>query len=509
MDLAPVLDGFGVVLEPTNLLYCLIGVVVGMLVGVLPGLGPAATIAILLPITIGIEPVTAIIMLAGIFYGAQYGGTITSVLLRLPGEASSVVTVFDGHALARNGRAGTALGIAAVGSFIGGTVSIVALSFVAPLVAGFALDFGPPEYTALALLGILLVATVSSGDRLKAVIAACLGLLLATVGRDSFTGAERFTFDNLSLADGLDFVPIAMGLFGLGEILYNLEERHRAVHAPAKVANVWPSGADLRQSSGAIGRGSVLGFFLGILPGGGATLASLAAYAVEKRRSKTPERFGRGAVEGVAAPESANNAAATSSFIPLLTLGIPANATMAVIFGALLIQGVSPGPQLVDQEPELFWGVVNSMYIGNILLLIMSIPLVGLFVKILRVRATILAPITVLITLVGVYTVNYDVFDIGLVVVFGALGYLMKKLGFDPGPLVLAFVLGSLLEDSLRRSLLLFDGDPTGFLTRPISGTLLVLFLVVAVLPAIQAVLHRRRASRRPAQSTAENKELV
>ena len=509
MDLAPVLDGFGVVLEPTNLLYCLIGVVVGMLVGVLPGLGPAATIAILLPITIGIEPVTAIIMLAGIFYGAQYGGTITSVLLRLPGEASSVVTVFDGHALARNGRAGTALGIAAVGSFIGGTVSIVALSFVAPLVAGFALDFGPPEYTALALLGILLVATVSSGDRLKAVIAACLGLLLATVGRDSFTGAERFTFDSLSLADGLDFVPIAMGLFGLGEILYNLEERHRAVHAPAKVANVWPSGADLRQSSGAIGRGSVLGFFLGILPGGGATLASLAAYAVEKRRSKTPERFGRGAVEGVAAPESANNAAATSSFIPLLTLGIPANATMAVIFGALLIQGVSPGPQLVDQEPELFWGVVNSMYIGNILLLIMSIPLVGLFVKILRVRATILAPITVLITLVGVYTVNYDVFDIGLVVVFGALGYLMKKLGFDPGPLVLAFVLGSLLEDSLRRSLLLFDGDPTGFLTRPISGTLLVLFLVVAVLPAIQAVLHRRRASRRPAQSTAENKELV
>jgi putative tricarboxylic transport membrane protein len=509
VDLAPVLDGFGVVLEPTNLLYCLIGVVVGMLVGVLPGLGPAATIAILLPITFGIEPVTAIIMLAGIFYGAQYGGTITSVLLRLPGEASSVVTVFDGHALARNGRAGTALGIAAVGSFIGGTVSIVALSFVAPLVAGFALDFGPPEYTALALLGILLVATVSSGDRLKAVIAACLGLLLATVGRDSFTGAERFTFDNLSLADGLDFVPIAMGLFGLGEILYNLEERHRAVHAPAKVANVWPSGADLRQSSGAIGRGSVLGFFLGILPGGGATLASLAAYAVEKRRSKTPERFGRGAVEGVAAPESANNAAATSSFIPLLTLGIPANATMAVIFGALLIQGVSPGPQLVDQEPELFWGVVNSMYIGNILLLIMSIPLVGLFVKILRVRATILAPITVLITLVGVYTVNYDVFDIGLVVVFGALGYLMKKLGFDPGPLVLAFVLGSLLEDSLRRSLLLFDGDPTGFLTRPISGTLLVLFLVVAVLPAIQAVLHRRRASRRPAQSTAENKELV
>ena len=510
MDFAPVLDGFGVVLEPTNLLYCLIGVVIGMLIGVLPGLGPAATIAILLPVTFGIEPVTAIIMLAGIFYGAQYGGTITSVLLKLPGEASSVVTVFDGHAMARQGRAGTALGIAAVGSFIGGTVSIIALTLVAPLVAGFALDFGPPEYTALALLGILLVSTVSSGGRLKALIAACVGLLLATVGRDSFTGAERFTFDNLSLADGLDFVPIAMGLFGLGEILYNLEERHRAVQAPTAVANVWPSRRDLREASGAIGRGSVLGFVLGILPGGGATLSSLAAYALEKRRSKNPERFGKGAIEGVAAPETANNAAATSSFIPLLTLGIPANATMAVIFGALLIQGVSPGPQLVSQEPELFWGVVNSMYIGNILLLIMSIPLVGLFVKILRVRATILAPITVLITLVGVYTVNNDVFDIVLVIVFGALGYLMKKFGFDPGPLVLAFVLGSLLEDSLRRSLLIFDGDATGFFTRPISGTLLVVFLLVALLPPIRAALRRRRPTAQPDPTSHDTtKELV
>ncbi|WP_346623384.1 tripartite tricarboxylate transporter permease [Blastococcus montanus] len=494
MDLAPVLNGFFVVLEPTNLLYCLIGVLVGMLIGVLPGLGPAATIAILLPLTIGLEPVTSIIMLAGIFYGAQYGGTITSVLLKLPGEASTVVTVFDGYAMARQGKAGTALGIAAIGSFIGGTVSIVALSFVAPLVASFALDFGPPEYTALALLGILLVSTISSGDRVKALIAAAAGLLLATVGRDAFTGAERFTFDNLNLADGLDFVPIAMGLFGLGEILYNLEERHRAVQAPSTVANVWPSRKDLRQSSGAIGRGSVLGFFLGILPGGGATLSSLAAYSMEKRRSKTPERFGKGAIEGVAGPESANNAAATSSFIPLLTLGIPANATMAVIFGALLIQGVTPGPRLVEEDPELFWGVINSMYIGNILLLIMSIPLVGLFVRILRVRATVLAPITVMITLVGVYTVRNSVFDIGLVIVFGVLGYLMKKLGFDPGPLVLAFVLGSLLESNLRRSLLIFEGDPTGFLTRPISGTLLVLFVLVALGPLLSRLLARRRA---------------
>ncbi|CCG02596.1 tripartite tricarboxylate transporter permease [Blastococcus saxobsidens] len=505
MDLAPVLDGFTVVLEPTNLLYCLIGVVVGMLVGVLPGLGPAATIAILLPITIGLEPVTSIIMLAGIFYGAQYGGTITSVLLKLPGEASSVVTVFDGHALARQGKAGTALGIAAIGSFVGGTISIVALSFLAPVVAGFALDFGPPEYTALALLGILLVATVSGGSRLKAIVAAVIGLLLATVGRDAFTGGERFTFGNLNLADGLDFVPIAMGLFGLGEILYNLEQRHTVAQAPAKVANVWPSRKDLRQSSGAIGRGSVLGFVLGILPGGGATLSSLAAYAVEKKRSKTPERFGKGAVEGVAGPETANNAAATSSFIPLLTLGIPANATMAVIFGALLIQGVPPGPRLVTDEPELFWGVVNSMYIGNILLLIMSIPLVGLFVKILRVRPAILAPITVLITLIGVYTVNNSAFDIVLVIVFGLLGYLMKKVGFDPGPLLLAFVLGTLLEDSLRRSLLIFDGDAVGFFTRPISGTLLVVFLLVIVVPMIRSALSRRR----PADHPSDTKELV
>lgn len=492
-SLQPVLDGFGVVLDPTNLLYCLLGVVIGMLIGVLPGLGPAATIAILLPLTYGIEPVTAIIMLAGIFYGAQYGGTITSVLLRLPGEASSVVTVFDGYMLAKQGRAGTALGIAAIGSFIGGTVAIVGLTFLAPLVAEFALDFGPAEYAALALLGILLVATISNGARLKALIAAAIGLLLATVGRDVFTGAERFTFGNLNLADGIDFVPVAMGLFGLGEILYNLEERHRAAKAPAKVANVWPSRKDLKQASGAIGRGSVLGFVLGILPGGGATISSMAAYAMEKKRAKDPSRFGKGAIEGVAGPETANNAAATSSFIPLLTLGIPANATMALMFGALLIQGVTPGPQLVAQHPDLFWGVVNSMYIGNILLLIMSIPLIGVFVRILRVRAAILAPMTVLITMLGAYTINNSMFDVLLVVFFGAIGYLMKKTGFEPGPLVLAFVLGSLLESNLRRSLLVFNGELSGFFTRPISATLIAIFVVVAVWPIVSSALQKRR----------------
>ena len=501
----PVLDGFNVVLDPTNLLYCLLGVVVGMLIGVLPGLGPAATIAILLPMTYGVEPVTAIIMLAGIFYGAQYGGTITSVLLRLPGEASSVVTVFDGYVMAKQGRAGAALGIAAIGSFFGATISIIGLTFLAPLVASFALDFGPPEYTALAMLGILLVATISGGTKIKAIIAAAVGLFLATIGRDGFTGAERFTFGNLSLADGIDFVPIAMGLFGVGEILYNLEERHRAANAPVKVSNVWPKRKDIKEASGAIGRGSVLGFFLGILPGGGATIASLASYAMEKKTAKDPSRFGKGAIEGVAGPESANNAAATSSFIPLLTLGIPANATMAIIFGALLIQGITPGPQLISNDPQLFWGVVNSMYIGNILLLIMSIPLIGVFVRILRVRAAILAPITALITMLGAYTIRNSMFDVLLVVLFGAIGYLMKKFGFEPGPLVLAFVLGSLLESNLRRSLLVLEGDPTGFFTRPISATLLVLFVVVAVWPIIKSAIDKRKNSSLAA-TVAENK---
>ncbi|AKS31750.1 tripartite tricarboxylate transporter permease [Mycolicibacterium goodii] len=501
MDVHAFLDGFALVVEPHNLLYCLIGVLIGMVIGVLPGLGPAATIAILLPITYTIDPISAIIMLAGIYYGAQYGGTITSVLLRLPGEASSVVTVFDGFALAKQGRAGTALGIAAIGSFVGATISIVGLSLLAPVIAEVALDFGPPEYAALALLGVLLVATIGNGNMLKSLIAAAVGLLLATVGRDSFSGASRFTFDSLQLADGIDFVVVAMGLFGVGEILYNLEQRHGKPHVPAKVGNAWPSRKDLRQSSGAIGRGSVIGFVLGVLPGGGAVLASLVAYATEKKRSKHPERFGKGAVEGVAAPETANNAAATSSFIPLLTIGIPANASMAMLFGALLILGISPGPQLVDEHPDLFWGVINSMYIGNLALLILSIPLVGLFVRILRVRPAILAPITALITLLGVYTINNSVFDIFVMIAFGVVGYLMKKTGFDPGPLVLAFVLGSLVESNVRRSMLIFGGDPTGFVTRPLSGTILAILVAVVAIPVIRHLLRSRAGSPAPGEA--------
>ncbi|MEX5297388.1 tripartite tricarboxylate transporter permease [Kocuria sp. CPCC 205292] len=489
------LGGFDVVLQPANLLFCLLGVTLGMLIGVLPGLGPAATIAILLPITYTMEPAGAIILLAGIFYGAQYGGTITSVLLRLPGEASSVVTALDGYQMARQGRAGAALGIAAVGSFIGGTIAIVGLTFLAPLVASFALDFGPAEYTLLALLGILLVSSLGNGSARKAAIAATVGLLLATVGRDPVTGVSRFTVGSDNLADGIDFVIIAMGLFGVGEILYNIATPTSATSGTPQFKRALPTGTDLKDSSGAIARGSVSGFALGVLPGGGATIASLVAYATEKKFAKRPERFGRGAIEGVAGPETANNAAATSSFIPLLTLGIPANGTMAIMFGALLLQGITPGPGLITDHPDVFWGVINSMYIGNLFLLLLSIPLIGIFVRLLSVKATILNPLTVLITMIGVYTVRNSVFDMFLVIGFGVVGYLMKKIGYPPGPLVLAFVLGGLLETSFRQSVRLSEGSMSIFVASPIAITLLVtIVLAIAAAPVMAWVLRRQQS---------------
>jgi putative tricarboxylic transport membrane protein len=492
---ASALSGFQTVFEPTNLVLCLVGVTVGMLIGVLPGLGPAATIAILLPATYGLEPASAIIMLAGIFYGAQYGGTVTSVLLNLPGEASTVVTALDGHQMAKQGRGGSALGVAAVGSFIGGTIAIVGLTLVAPVVAGFALDFGPPEYAVLAVLGIMLVSTLGSGSAAKAILAAGIGLLLATVGTDPVQGQDRFTFGTDQLADGIDFVIIAMGVFGLGELLCTLEgmRGQRSVETP-DVGKAYPSRDDLRASRAPIARGSLIGFILGILPGGGATMSSLVAYSVEKRVAADPRRFGKGAVEGVASPETANNAAATSSFIPLLTLGIPANGTMAVMFGALLLQGIPPGPQLITDHPDVFWGVIDSMYIGNLLLLAMSIPLIGLFVRVLAVRPSILAAVTVLITLLGVYSVRNSVFDMQLVIALGALGYLMKKSGLEPGPLVLAFVLGGLLEKSFRQSMRIFDGDLTGFISRPISASLLAALIVFTVIAPTATAIRSRRS---------------
>ncbi|TWH18846.1 tripartite tricarboxylate transporter permease [Prauserella rugosa] len=485
--LTPVLEGFGVALQPMNLLFCLIGVTLGMFVGVLPGLGPAASIAILLPVTYTLDETAAIIMLAGIFYGALYGGTITAILLRLPGEASSAVTALDGYAMARNGRAGTALGVAAISSFVGGTVAIVALTFVAPVVAGFALDFGPPEFAALALLGILMVATLGTGSALKSIVAAALGLLLASIGQDPIDGTGRLNFGSDQLFDGIPFVIVAMGLFGVGEILYNLESVRKARGRLPEVGRVYPSKKDLRASSGAMGRGSVVGFVFGVLPGGGAVMSSMVSYAMEKRVSRTPKLFGRGAIQGVAGPETASNAAASSSMIPLLSLGIPANASMAVIFGALLLQGITPGPLLVEDRPDLFWGVVNSMYLGNILLVLMCLPLIGVFVRIVRIPVAVLGPVALIITLVGVYTVRMSVFDMFLIIGLGVIGYLMKKTGFEPAPLVLAFILGGILESAFRRSMRIFDGQLTGFFTHPIAATLLVAMAVLVAFTMLKA----------------------
>ncbi|WP_448608138.1 tripartite tricarboxylate transporter permease [Geodermatophilus sp. URMC 60] len=486
-------QGFAVALDPINLLYVFAGVLIGTVIGVLPGLGPTATIALLLPLTYTIEPATAVILLAGIYYGSMYGGTITSVLLRLPGEAASVVTTFDGYQMARQGRAGPALGIAAIGSFVGGILSVLGLMLLAPPLADLAVSFGPPEYVALTALGILLVTYLGSGTPLKSLSMAALGLLLATMGQDPITGTTRFTFGSVALFDGLDFVAVAMGLFGVGEILHSLERTDKVQAVTRSIKHIWPTRKDIRDSSGAIARGSVLGFVIGVLPGGGGVISSLASYALEKRRAKDPSRFGRGAIEGVAGPETANNASSTSAFIPLLTLGIPANVVLALIFGALLVQGVTPGPQLISEEPEIFWGVIASMVVGNVMLLVLNIPLVGVFVQLLRVRAGILAAFALLVTMAGVFSISNDSFDMWVVLVFGVIGWLMKKTGFEPGPLVLAFVLGEIMERAFRQSMLLSAGSLDIFVTRPLSGGLLAVMAAVIVLSLVMA--RRRRAA--------------
>lgn len=498
-----VLDGFAVVLEPMNLLFCLVGVVIGMFIGVLPGLGPTATISILLPITYAMDPIPAIIMLAGIYYGSIYGGTVTAVLLKLPGDASSVVTSIDGYEMAKKGRGGPALAIAAVASFIGGSLAILAMMFLAPLVASVALDFGPPEYAALALLGILLVSTFGSGTLVKCLMMAALGLLFAAVGMDPLTGQDRMTAGIPELADGINFVPLVMGVLGLGEVFYNLDQRAQQTGAAQKVSRVWFTGKDWVASQFAILKGAVLGFFLGILPGGGATLASMIGYAAEKKTSKNRREFGKGAIQGVAAPEAANNAAATSSFIPLLTLGIPSNIVMAVLFGALMIHGITPGPQLIESEPELFWGVVNSMWIGNIFLLILAVPLIGIFVKLVSVKNSILAPLTVSVVMVGVYTLNNSLVDMWLVLFFGVLGYLIRKFRYDAAPLVLAFILGSILEVAARQALLMFGGDVTGFVSRPISGSLVVAIVLALILTPVITRWMKKRAELTSTEKTA------
>ena len=498
-DILGLWQGFQIAFSPVNLLWCFIGSVLGTAVGVLPGLGPAATIALLLPISMKMgSPVTAIILMSGIFYGAMYGGSTTSILLNIPGKAASVVTCIDGYQMARKGRAGPALGVAAIGSFIAGTVGVIGLTAMAPPLAEAALKFGPPEYFSLTVLGLLLATYLAGESPLKGLMMAIFGLILGSVGLDPLSGAVRFAFGIPDLQSNIDFVTIAMGLFGVGEILISLEASGTASILTTKIKNVFPTIADLARSGWAMVRGSLIGFAVGILPGGGAVLSSLISYAVEKKVSKHPEEFGHGAIEGVAGPEAANNSAASSSFIPLLTFGIPGNASTAMIFAALLIQGVTPGPFLLKEHADVFWGVVASMYIGNVILVVLNLPLVGMWAQLLKVPYAFMAPLIMVLTLVGVYSVNNSTFDIWVMLVMGIFGYLARKLKFDLGPLLLAFVLGPIMERSLRQALLMSHGGFGIFFTRPISGALMataILFVLYNLWSAWRKKQHTQAAA--------------
>jgi putative tricarboxylic transport membrane protein len=466
--------GFQVALTPANLLFCCIGVVIGTLVGVLPGIGPVGAMALLLPATFGVAIHSSLIMLAGIYYGAMYGGSTTSILVNIPGEAASVVTCIDGYQMARQGRAGAALGISAIGSFIGGTLSIIGLMLIARPLANAALGFGPPEYFALMCAGLIILTYLTQGSMVRALMMALVGILLGTIGLDMVVGLPRFTFGVNELTDGIGIIPLVMGLFGVAEVFMNIETVIKREVFQTEIKHVWPSRADYAQSRWAILRGSVLGFFLGILPGGGAVLASFLSYGIEKKLSKEPERFGKGAIEGVAGPETANNAAAGGSMIPLLSLGIPPNVVMAMLFSAFLIHGVQPGPLLMQNSPDIFWGLVVSMYVGNAMLLLLNLPLIGIWVQLLKIPYRILMPLILLFCLIGAYSVTNSTFDVSLMIFFGGVGYLMRKFGYEPAPLVLAFVMGPLLEQNLRQSLLMSQGSFAIFTTRPISAVTLV-----------------------------------
>jgi len=475
--------GFSSALEPGHLFFCFLGVLVGTLVGVLPGLGPAAAISLLLPATFYLDPTSAIIMLAGIYYGAMYGGSTTSILVNIPGEAASVVTCLDGYQMARQGRAGPALGISAFGSFIGGTLSVLGLMILAPPLAKFAIQFGPPEYFALIFCGLSILIYLAKGSVLKAIAMALIGLFLGTIGSDFITGQLRFTFGNLTLMDGIGLVPVVMGLFGIAEVLENLEQTLQRDVFMTSYSGLLPNRKDWKVSIGPISRGSILGFFLGILPGGGAVISSFASYAVEKRLSKHPELFGKGAIEGVAGPETANNAATGGAFIPLLTLGLPCNAVMALVLGALLIHGVQPGPLLMKQNPDLFWGVVASMYIGNAMLLVLNLPLIGLWVKILKVPYSILFPLILLFCIIGAYSLNNNYEEVIIMILFGVFGYLMRKFDYEAAPLVFALVLSPLIENALRQSLLMSHGSFGIFFIRPISLFFMIIGIALFLLP--------------------------
>jgi TctA family transporter len=481
--------GLSIAATPENLLFCFLGVLLGTVIGVLPGLGPTATVAMLLPITFYLPPTGALIMLAGIFYGSQYGGSTTAILVRLPGESSSVVTCLDGYAMAQQGRAGSALAIAALGSLFAGLVTAVVIGMAGPPLAEIAVMFGPAEYVALLTVGLLSAVVLASGSIPKAIGMILLGLLLGLVGTDVNTGEKRFTFELKLLFDGIGFVPLAMGLFGLAEVIASLEEAANRRVSAGPVRGLWPTRDDVRRSWPAVLRGTGLGIVLGILPGSGATLSSFASYTLEKKISRTPQRFGRGAVEGVAGPESANNASAQACFIPMLSLGIPPNAIMALMIGAMMIHGIQPGPAVMTSQPALFWGMVASMLIGNIMLVLLNLPLIGMWVALLRIPYALLFPMILVFCAIGTYSLNNSVFEVAIMAGLGVLGYVFRKLGCEVAPLMLGFVVGPMLEEHLRRALLLSQGDASVFFTRPISAALFgvcgLLFLAM-LLPALR-----------------------
>jgi TctA family transporter len=486
--------GFGTAATLDNLMYCLIGVVLGTLIGVLPGIGPLATIAMLLPMTYKLtDPTSALIMLAGIYYGAQYGGSTTAILVNLPGESSSVVTTLDGYQMARRGRAGAALSISAIGSFFAGTVATFLLAAFAPPLAEVAFKFGPAEYFALMVLGLIAAVVLANGSIIKALAMVVLGLLLGMIGTDVNSGVARFSFDVPELSDGIEFAVVAMGMFGFAEIITNLEQRENREVFTSKVGRLLPSMAEFKRSVFPMLRGTTLGSILGILPGGGAVLASFATYAMEKKISKHPEEFGKGAIEGVAGPEAANNAGAQTSFIPMLTLGIPTNPVLALMVAAMMIHNIQPGPQVMTSNPKLFWGLIVSMWIGNLMLVVLNLPLIGIWIKLLTVPYRVLFPAILLFCCIGSYSLNNNVFDVFMTIPFAILGYVFKKLDCEPAPLLLGFVLGKLMEEYLRRAMTISRGDWTVFFTRPLSATLLGIALVMLILVFLPAIAKKRQ----------------
>jgi putative tricarboxylic transport membrane protein len=481
--------GFSTALSLQNLLYCFLGVIIGTLVGVLPGISPLNTTAILLPFTFGLPPTSAMIMLAGIFYGAQYGGSTTAILMNVPGETSAVMTCQDGYQMARQGRAGPALAIAAVGSFFAGSVATIVIALLSTPLAALAMKFTAPEYFSLLVMGLIAAVVLAHGSPFKAIAMMLMGVLTGLVGIDVNSGVPRLTFGIPDIADGMDFVPVVVGLFGIGEVIANLGTSQDHGILSGKIKNLMPTWPDLKAAFPAILRGTCVGTLLGILPGGGAALPPFAAYALEKKVSRHPERFGTGVIEGVASPESANNAGAQTSFIPLLTMGIPTNPLMALMIGALMIQGIQPGPSVIREQPALYWGLVASMWIGNLMLLVINLPLVGMWVSLLRIPYRLLFPAIILFCCIGAYASSNSVFNVWLMLGWGALGYFFNKVGVQPAPMVLGFVLGTMLEENFRRAMLLSGGDPMVFVQRPISATLLavaVILLAILIFPAIR-----------------------